>query len=598
MSLSQTTPESKLKSESQGSLPEYFSLWVGDPSELDKSDQKIPRQDTLAALGLLRNLKNPFRFVCLEKHVAYYDKFFKEKGFTVEIQSAESFLKKCEEDEFLKPHAEKIRHIFSTYLSRGTKRDLVSIKNLISLLIAYQGAVVADSNVYHVSKDPSSLEPFAIPEYKEFLLPYNEGFGYDFWMMSSRPKSKEVKHIITSFLKNWDVVEEYLTNNDEKTWNEFQSLLMMDPINECMKSRSLVDYPWMTTPHEVAMFRGMKNLPLCKMYQGSHKTKEMIGELLVYSYLGSFTEYKSLAWSNCKEAVKQSVIMEKPEAGLFFLDKMRESKQHPVETKILKMIVTDSSLDDFSKYMISIKNDLEGSPTLQSFVDEMFDFTGMQDFIEQASILNGYVSQEKRDEINEREDDVGQVDKNISDQGIPEEIEENFEKDSDQEDKNNLDEATTEEMVYLTQIVDSTEDHIRDVISNEEYKLNPKDQALILSIMNQSSSKKELLETVAANLELALPSQNVIKIKLLLDPLLSAYSYVASNLFRGEHDISERDDLLETLNKLAESSKPSDSKLFQKEPPKALQFLLDLRKEERIFPKTPGELSSLKKDAG
>ncbi len=591
MSFSETTPESKLKTESKGSLPEFFSLWFGDPSEIDKSDQKIPGQDTRAALELIEVLENPFRFVCLEKHADYYNKFFKEKGVTVEIQTAESFLKKCEEDDFLKIHAEKIRHIFNTYLSRGTKRDLVSIKNLISLLIAYQGAVVADSNV-----SPTTKKSFSIPEYKEFLLPHI-GIGYDFWMIYSPPKSKEIKHIISSFLERWNEVEMYSANN-EKIWNRLQARLMSDPIEEVMKERSTIDYPWIAVSPDVGMFMDMNNLPLRKMYQGSHKTKEMIGELLVHAYLGNFTEHKNLSWNNCKEAVKQSLVMNKPKAALFFLNKMHESKQNSVETYILEMIVNDSSSQVFLNYMHSIKNYLKENTTLQLFVDEMFDFTEMQDLIEYSPILNDYVSQEKRDEINEREDDVRQVDENISDQDNPEDVEEDFEKDFDQEDKNILDETTNEEMVYRTQIVELIEDQIQDLLSNKEYKINSDDQQLILGLVkSETISKNELLEKVSANLESKLSSQNFLKIKWLLDPLLSAHSYTASNLFRDEPSISDRDDLLETLNNLAKSSQTSDSKLFQKRP-EVLEFLLDLREDERLFPKGPEDSSTLKKDAG
>jgi hypothetical protein len=528
--------------EAKSDLPTYFVTWIGDPSLIDSSDQKRLGQDTNAIIELYKVIQNPLGFVCLEKHKEYYEKFFSAQGEKIQIHTVESFIKKCEEDDFLKTYVEKIKQILSTHLARGTKRDLVSIKNLFSVIIAYFGAVVADSNIR-----PTTDQAFSVPHADEFLLPAIDEEDFDIWLMYSPQRSDIAKYIIQSYLKNWDAVEQHLTLGDELSWHTEQDKLIFNPIHECLSMSE--SSHWEASQEKNLV--NVKNLPLQKMYQGTHKTKDDIGQLLVFDYDDGILENKSIPWSNCKEAIKQAIFLKNIPAALYFMEKINEHKQHHLENSILNKFVT-SSAPEFLEYLTSFENTQKDiSKDLQEFINGMFDF-----------VMQVYYSQ-KLIQLDKYEDDDQQV----------------GEQEVEQETKlKTVVQKDPAELNYPLKV----QEEFAKLLKENEYKLNKDAQELILEILVMKNFTPETkLEKMIETLKFEIPLLKINKIKQLMTPLLLAYTYFSSN----QQDASERQAFYETLDCLDKFYQHDKNKFFQSgKLPECLEFLLELRKNEKLFP--------------
>lgn len=527
-------------SEFKSTLPDYHALWIGPPSHLDTSPQQIKGQDRNWVIALSKVIQNPFKFVCLEQYKKVFEEVFSEEK--IKIITEQDILKKCEEDDFLKNYVPKIKEICETYLKRGTKRDLVSLKNLMSILLAYFGGVVGDTNIR-----PTTDKLFSIPAYQEFLIPYvnlSKGNGaYDIWMIFSPPRGEAIKHIVKSFLEKWDDVEK-LKSTDESAWHSSQAnVLMMEAIGQLMQTPPPIDYTWIAESageENISVFK-MKNLPLQKIYQGTHKPKQTIGTLLVMLYKANSLEYKSLAWENCKEAVKYAFekylfadddIHQKKknrDAIDFFLTKMREDKLHTLENRILTLITQENSSGDLWEFLISKKKVLtdQYNVELRNFIGEMVDFIPQMEFVGED-----YYMEYKA--------------------------------------------IISSSLLHKLKVMSELEEHVNKIISDPEYKLSSENQKLILEVLNSQGMPLETkLEKIRVFI-MDLPQTSRHKLDSLLTSFFYAYTYLC-----GRGIGIDQDKLISHLKLIGDSSPFLFTQGDQTDP---IKFLIKLREDEIIFP--------------
>lgn len=193
-------------------LPTVYYTWAGAPSEQDTNVRRLDGHDVDGVIKFAKCANNPIVFYCLESnidgsesYINYYRNLFENKhGLkNITVKSIESLVKECYafEDERIRSNADLISKIIEIHKQRNTKRDLVSIKELVSLVTIYKGGYALDTNV-----KPTEMKPISLPYYAEFKLP--KIVRFDVWLLYAPPKDKRVVEAITKFLEQWTRDEE------------------------------------------------------------------------------------------------------------------------------------------------------------------------------------------------------------------------------------------------------------------------------------------------------------------------------------------------------------------------------------------------------
>lgn len=243
----------------QETLPTCRFTWVGPRSKTDTTTgHTISGHDTEGVKKFASYAKNPVEFYCLEKYgdeniAEQYEKEFQEEGFSnIKVKTLEGFIRDCYEskDEFLRDNAELFSTIFNTHIQKKTRKDFVAIKELFSLLLAYQGGYALDSNVR-----PLHQKSFSLPHYDDFMAPALEKENLmEVWMLYAPKNNKRIKKSILQLLNDW------------KT---YKIIFIVQAVEKVMPLRDLKeDYPWKFEKVIGEVF--MENLNLVKSYYNTH----------------------------------------------------------------------------------------------------------------------------------------------------------------------------------------------------------------------------------------------------------------------------------------------------------------------------------------
>jgi predicted CopG family antitoxin len=269
--------------ENQGTLPVCHFIWIGPPSEIDKSLQKLIQHDTHGPSEFAAYAKNPIIFYCLEEYADYYSKYFEDQGHkNISVKSVQSLIQDCRESkkDFLKSNAARVSTIFEAHMKSGTKNDFVILKDLFSILIVYNGGYTLDTNVKPIEK-----KPFSLPSYSDLIVPYiggKEG-NMDIWMLYAPAHNENVEKIILNFLTKW-------------TMENKHALILLGVITKFLSNsegRFSIEklpnhYPWKFGVSDTIV--EMEKLNLIKIYNNTHYTLQRFSDVVYKKILSTKKE--------------------------------------------------------------------------------------------------------------------------------------------------------------------------------------------------------------------------------------------------------------------------------------------------------------------
>ena len=190
-------------------------------------------QDTHLIKMAEANSSNEIVFWCLQEYEEEYKRSFADTR--IKVCSIQSLLMFEFGDEFLDEAAANIIYIGQETLgwgkdpdefARGSRRDLVSFKNVFALLLLAMHGYVLDTNIF----PEDETKAFELPAEKVFKLPKIPG-QLECWMMYAPPQSQQARLALTYYLEGWQQLQDIYTKHGGYTEEFHNYPLMMSVLN-------------------------------------------------------------------------------------------------------------------------------------------------------------------------------------------------------------------------------------------------------------------------------------------------------------------------------------------------------------------------------
>ena len=354
-------------------LPTCHFTWIGPPSAIDNSEHKEVGHDIDGVIKFAKYAENPVVFYCLEEYSEYYKKEFEKQGVAnIQVKSAESLIKECHDskDAYLTSQADLISKLFKDNLKRATKRDLVTVKELMSLLIIYiNGGYALDSNI-----QPLEMKPFSLPSYDDIMAP-SLGYMYEVWMLFAPKDNEKVKNGIKYFLEAWQEAEKIYqeSGGDTPQWRAqvgpmINGAVQFGAIDPDAMWIIPKDHIWAYSHPGTEATVKMPNLNLIKHYQGTHKTPTQKAGIVIghKDWEKDPSSQAALSFADIKEIFKLAIDKQDREALKYISEKKNDL------TPFIKAVydfITGRS--DARSFFTIISNIEKTSPSIAKDIQEL-----------------------------------------------------------------------------------------------------------------------------------------------------------------------------------------------------------------------------------